>query len=147
MTFANMRKQNRQQQQEEEPELKDTGERNTFTDDDLILHWTMMCNRMPQQMAGLAARMKNLTPHITEMPNIEVVVDNELLLNQMREIEKRISITLARDLHNTSINLSLRLAEANEVTRILTKRELFDKMREKNPAIERLSNMFNLEMA
>ena len=147
MTFANMRKQNRQQQQEEEPELKDTGERNTFTDDDLILHWTMMCNRMPQQMAGLAARMKNLTPHITEMPKIEVVVDNELLLNQMREIEKRISITLARDLHNTSINLSLRLAEANEVTRILTKRELFDKMREKNPAIERLSNMFNLEMA
>ncbi|MCR4853582.1 MAG: DNA polymerase III subunit gamma/tau [Prevotella sp.] len=147
LTFATMRKAGEQTQQVVEPELKDNGEHKSFTEDDLLYHWTSMCNRMPQSMAGMATRMKNLTPRIVQMPEVEVVVDNEILLNQMTAIKNRIRNTLARDLHNTQINLTLRLAEPNEVTKVLTKKELFEDMLQKNPSIERLRKMLDLELA
>ncbi|MBR3471600.1 MAG: DNA polymerase III subunit gamma/tau [Prevotella sp.] len=146
-TFATMRKVGQETEQTVEPELKDNGEQKAFTDDDLLFHWTSMCNRMPQEMAGMAARMKNMTPHIVQMPIVEVVVDNEILLNQMTAIKKRIRNTLARDLHNNQIELTLRLAEASEVTKILTKKELFEEMSRKNPAIERLRSLYDMELA
>ncbi len=142
-----MRKVGQETEQTVEPELKDNGEQKVFTDDDLLFHWTSMCNRMPQEMAGMAARMKNMTPHIVQMPIVEVVVDNEILLNQMTAIKKRIRNTLARDLHNNQIELTLRLAEASEVTKILTKKELFEEMSRKNPAIERLRSLYDMELA
>ena len=146
-TFATMRMVGQETEQTVEPELKDNGEQKAFTDDDLLFHWTSMCNRMPQEMAGMAARMKNITPHIVQMPIVEVVVDNEILLNQMTAIKKRIRNTLARDLHNNQIELTLRLAEASEVTKILTKKELFEEMSRKNPAIERLRSLYDMELA
>jgi DNA polymerase-3 subunit gamma/tau len=39
------------------------------------------------------------------------------------------------------------LAKAEEARKILTKREIFDEMREKNPAIEKLRKLMNLELA
>ena len=146
-TFATMRMVGQETELTVEPEPKDNGEQKAFTDDDLLFHWTSMCNRMPQEMAGMAARMKNMTPHIVQMPIVEVVVDNEILLNQMTAIKKRIRNTLARDLHNSQIELTLRLAEASEVTKILTKKELFEEMSRKNPAIERLRSLYDMELA
>ena len=146
MTFANMRKSAGIAQQEDEQEMKDTGERDTFDDDQLLLQWMSMCNRMPQTMAGLAARMKNMTPHITQLPDVEVVVDNDMLLSQLTAIKNRIRNTLARDLHNTSLKLTVRLAKADEVTRAFTKRELYDNMQKANPAIKHLGEALDLEL-
>ncbi len=118
-----------------------------FTDEDLSREWTLMCNRMPQQFVGLAARLKNITPHITTYPNIEAAIDNEILLQQVSEIRGNIRATMRKTLHNNSIELTLRLAEASEMKRAYTKRELFDHLRQVNPAIEKLRIALNLELA
>ena len=103
-------------------------EEEVFTQENLELQWRSMCNRMPQKMVGLAARMKNITPQIADYPNIDIIVDNQILLDQVNEIKGRIRVTLAQALHNGKIDLTLRLAEAHEISHRLTPREVFNKM-------------------
>lgn len=119
----------------------------TFTDDDLIREWVSMCNRMPQKFVGLASRLKNIVPRITEYPNMEVVVDNQLLLDQISAIKKNIRATMRVRLHNSLIEFSPRLAKQNENERALTKLEVFDAMRKRNPAIEKLRLGLKLELS
>lgn len=118
-----------------------------FTDDDLAVQWTQMCNRMPQKFVGLAARLKNITPHITTFPNIEVIVDNEIFLSQVNEIKRKICRTMQVTLHNDNIQLTLRLAEKAKEKKVFTKREMFDNLRQQNPSFEKLRQALGLELA
>ena len=106
-----------------------------------------MCNRMPQQMVGMASRLKNAVPKITEYPAVEVVFDNNILLNQVEKIKGRIRVTLANELHNAALTLNFRLAEGEEIKKILNKREVFEEIRIQNPAIEKLRSLLDLELA
>ncbi len=119
----------------------------TFTDDDLMREWVSMCNRMPQKFVGLASRLKNIVPRITNYPDIEVVVDNQLLLDQITSIKKNIRATMRLRLHNSLIEFLPRLAKHNENERALTKLEVFDAMRKRNPAIEKLRVGLKLELS
>ena len=112
----------------QEAEITNKEENEEFTQELLELQWLSMCNRMPQKMIALASRMKNVKPQISNFPEIEIVVDNQILLDQINEIKGRIRVTLAKALHNGSVNLTLRLAEAEEISRKLTKKEVFDKL-------------------
>jgi len=118
-----------------------------FTQDMLELQWLSMCNRMPQKYSGIAARMKNMSPKILEMPQVEVVVPNEIAKDEMETIKGNILSTLKMYLHNDDITMSLRVAEQKEREKILTRKEQFELMSEKNPAIERLRKMFDLQLA
>ena len=79
--------------------------------------------------------------------NIEVVVDNQLLLNDIQSIKGRILQTFKIGLGNQSVTIDYRLAEANEVTKILSKRELLDNLMKENPAIAKLTQELKLVMA
>lgn len=148
-TFANIKRKNEEPQMVSEPEIEieDNGERKVFTEDELLTQWVGMCNRMPQQMTGIAARMKNMMPTIKDFPNIEVVVDNEILLDDITKIKGRIRNTLIKGLQNNDITLSLRLAKPEEIKRIPTNRERFDELKNTNKAFEKLSEMLGLEVS
>ncbi len=118
-----------------------------FTQEDLELQWMSMCVRMPQEYQGIATRMKNMNPVIVESPQIEVMVDNDLIKQEMEDFKGRIVSTLKQSLHNNNITLSIRVAKQKERVKIMTRREQFDMMREKNPAVEALRQAFDLELA
>ena len=122
-------------------------ENQAFTQEDLELQWLSMCNRMPQQYSGIAARMKNMNPVITELPQIEVAVDNELVRKEMQDIFKNILKTLKIYLHNNEISLNILVSDKPDNKKILTRREQFEEMSQKNPAVEALRQAFNLELA
>ena len=111
-----------------EAEVTNKDENEQFTQEYLELQWLSMCNRMPQKMVGLASRMKNMQPRIANFPDIEVLVDNQMLLDQVNEIKGRIRVTLAKALHNGGVTLTLRLAEAEEISRRKTKKEVYDEL-------------------
>lgn len=147
-TFENLRRgaEERKPVEEVQEVVHDDGGRNTFTEEQLLTQWTAMCNRMPQSMTGIAARMKNMEPKITSFPNIEVVVDNKILLDDMQKIRGRIRNTLALALKNSAISLNLRLAKPEEIKRIPTNRERFDELKNENKAFAKLSQMLGLEL-
>ena len=120
-----------------------------FTQEQVEGQWIGMCLRMQnvKDFIGLANRMKAVIPKITQYPNIEVVVDNQLLLNDIQSIKGRILQTFKIGLGNQSVTIDYRLAEANEVTKILSKRELLDNLMKENPAIAKLTQELKLVMA
>lgn len=106
-----------------------------------------MCNRMPQELSGIATRMKNMTPVILEFPNLEVVVDNALIKQEMDDFKGRIVSTLKSRLRNHQISLTIRIAEHQGHVKPLTRREQFELLSKKNPAVEKLRQEFDLELA
>ena len=109
-----------------------------FTESDLYIEWLSMCNRMPQKMAGLISRMKNLVPKITDFPNIEIKVGNQMLYDDIAPIKKRIQATLRQKLNNGSINIHLTVAEQHEIKQLLTPRERYNKIINENKVIRAL---------
>ena len=133
---------------EEYEELVNTEEQtSTFTDEDLRDKWISMCNRMPSNMKAMAMRMKNMKLHITTLPNIEVVVDNQILLTQMNEILVRLEVTMAQDLKNKDVKISLRLAKKEELKPILSDREIFAKLLKNNHSLATLKEALKLELS
>lgn len=159
MSFANLKKTEEASRRTYNPidQLKDdpnaqaahTDTDIEFTQEQVEGQWIGMCLRMQnvKDFIGLANRMKAVVPKITQYPNIEVVVDNQLLLNDIQSIKGRILQTFKIGLGNQSVTIDYRLAEANEVTKILSKRELLENLMKENPAIAKLTQDLKLVMA
>ena len=118
-----------------------------FTQEELELQWMSMCNRMPQEYSGIATRMKNMNPVITEFPKLQVTVDNTLIQQQMEDFKGRIVKTLINSLHNVGITLEIIVAEQTGLKKLLTRREQFEALSKENPAVEKLRQDFDLELA
>ena len=131
-------------QQENNPSA---GDQQPFDQHALELEWLSMCNRMPQHLSGVATRMKNMSPTITEFPAVEVLVDNQLAQEQVESIKGSIINTLKLHLHNKDITLTIRVAEHQEMGKILTRSEQFQQMEEENPSVGKLREIFDLVLA
>lgn len=118
-----------------------------FTQEELELQWMSMCNRMPQKYSAIATRMKNMNPEIKDFPNVVVTVDNQVILEQMQQIQKSIVNTLKLYLGNQSITFNIVLAEQGEPVKVLSRREQFEEMGKENPAVEKLREIMDLELA
>jgi DNA polymerase-3 subunit gamma/tau len=128
-------------------ETKNADENAAFTQEDLELQWMAMCNRMPQKLVAIASRMKNMTPVITTLPKVEVVVGNNLIQEEMERIRGSIVNTLKLYLHNSGIELTIRIDEHREDIKILTRGEQLEEIIKTNPAVEKLRVAFELELA
>ncbi len=133
ITFAGLNSKD-ETAKKEDTEITNKEEDKIFTQSSLEEHWYAMCNRMPHKMVGLASRMKNIRPRITDFPNVELMADNQDLLEQIAQIKAKICRTLAQDLHNGSITISLRLAEMDEIVRPLTPKEAYTELLKNNEA-------------
>ena len=147
VTFASLRKKDKEKEQKEVEELTETTQEKHFTQDDVRMQWLMMCNRMPAQMQAMATRMKNMIPTITTYPTLEVVVGNSIFLQQLQAILGRIRASMAKGLENGNIEITFRLAEEEELKPILSKKELFIKLIKENKAFEKLAEGLNLELS
>ena len=146
MSFATILN-GKQDQKKEAAVEKKTTEVEDFTLADLRLQWLSMCNRMEKaNMGGMAKRLKNIVPSIAVYPNIELVVENEMLKNELNDIKKRLEVTMAKYLHNGNLTLSIRLAEQTEKRKILTPKENFEEMLENSKAFKYLAEKLKLEL-
>ena len=105
-----------------------------------------MSEKQPN-LIGIATRMKNMNPQITEFPKVEVTVENELIKKEMEAIHKSILKTLQLHLYNKQISFTILVSDRMEQTPILTRREQFEEMSKINPAVAKLQQAFDLELA
>lgn len=146
MSFNDLRNGGKKPSYQTKPEQKVTAQNTAFSEQELMIQWKMMCNRMPQEKIGLAQRMKNLTPRITNFPNIEVIIDNDILLKQLQDDKENILAEMRTLLKNAQLNINLRLAEAQEVTKIYSKREIFEMLKKENPQFSKLCQSLKLQL-
>lgn len=158
MTFSNLKKNEEREHRtfnpidklkEEHTQASNAQDMNhSFTQEQVEGQWINMCMRMQniKELIGLANRMKAVTPTITNFPNIEVVVDNQLLLNDILNIKNRIRPTFVQGLRNNQIQIDYRIAKADEIKKVLSKREVFDNIMDSNPAFKKMVSVFNLAL-
>lgn len=158
MTFSNLKKNEEREhrtfnpidklKEEHTPASNAQDMNHSFTQEQVEGQWINMCMRMQniKELIGLANRMKAVTPTITNFPNIEVVVDNQLLLNDILNIKNRIRPTFVQGLRNNQIQIDYRIAKADEIKKVLSKREVFDNIMDSNPAFKKMVNVFNLAL-
>ena len=147
MSFDNLLKENSKKPeyiQDFEPTNKD--EKEKFTQTDLEREWLSMCQRMKKAKPGEAERLANIKPVITDYPNIEIVVDNEIFKKELAPIQGRLRKTLAVYLHNGNIQFSIRVARQEEIKPILSPAQTFEKIRKDNPALNSLVEQLGLEL-
>jgi DNA polymerase III subunit gamma/tau len=118
-----------------------------FLQDQLDYTWMDLCNRMPQSDAAISERMKNMNPKIIQTPNIEIALDNEIILKDMQDLQKRITDYLRKALQNSNVTLTYRIAKPEETHKAFTRAEQFMSMGEKNPALMKLKDILGLELA
>ena len=147
VSFKSLRKDSTKEVHQPETQQQTTSASTTFSNEELRIQWNVMCNRMPPEKIGLSQRMKNLLPQITTFPQVEVVIENDILLKQLQDIKGKIQATLRMLLQNNSLLLSFRLAEAQEVTKIYSKREIFELLKKENPQLDKLCHNLGLELS
>ena len=130
-----------------EPEVTNKEEKEEFSQQELIVQWRAMCKRMPNGMQALAQRMGNITPTITAFPNIQILAENNIQLNELLPIKARIRATLAKYLHNGQLELTIRLAEQDEIKPMLTPRQELEKLKQTNKPVMKLIEALGLELA
>lgn len=113
-------------------------ENEIFTEEQLHKEWFAMCNRMPEQMTALAARLRNVLPTITDFPTVEMVFSNQIFYDEVMPIRRRIQATLQKCLRNKNIEITFRLAKPGEIAPILSPRERFEKITKENSALKEL---------
>lgn len=156
MTFKNLKK-HKEEDKSNYSAISDTTETASIAEDKkqpfdnelLYGQWMSMCMRMQgiNELYGLSQRLKMLTPKITDYPSVEIVIDNPILLDQIGKIKNRIRSTLVLGLNNDDIIINYRVAKQEEIGKIRNKREIFDDMKKKNPALDKLVQEFKLVMA
>lgn len=147
VSFKSLRKDSTKEIHQPEAQQQTTAASTTFSNEELRIQWNVMCNRMPPEKIGLSQRMKNLLPQITTFPQVEVIIENDILLKQLQDIKGKIQATLRMLLQNNSLLLSFRLAEAQEVTKIYSKREIFELLKKENPQLDKLCHNLGLELS
>jgi hypothetical protein len=147
VSFKSLRKDSTKEIHQPETQQQTTSASTTFSNEELRIQWNVMCNRMPPKTIGLSQRMKNLLPQITTFPQVEVIIENDILLKQLQDIKGKIQATLRMLLQNNNLLLSLRLAEAKEVTKIYSKREIFELLKKENPQLDKLCHNLGLELS
>ena len=90
--------------------------------------------------------MKNMNPVITDFPNIEITVDNDLIKQDLEKIIKGVNKTLQVYLRNSKVTLKIVVSDKPEKVKILTRREQFEEMSKENPAVEALRQVFDLNL-
>ena len=117
-----------------------------FTQEDITYHWYYYVERMPVERRAMAMRMKNMTPKLINANTFEVIANNSQVSQYLHNIKDHILSNMREALHNSQIQMSIRIAEVQEVQYITSKPAMFKVMCEKNHNIQRLADELNLEI-
>lgn len=148
MSFNNLRNEKYPKNNIKETfDITNKEEKRFFAQEELSIEWKKMCSRIEKNNIGLAQRMRNLKPIVKECPNIEVIANNKILLDEMTAIKGRIRKTMANELHNGNITIKFKLAKPDEIKKILTPWEELENMKKENEAVNELIKQLGLEIA
>lgn len=115
--------------------------------DDLLTHyWQEFATGLPREETPLKNRMINCETQVTDKNSFEVRVSNRMMADEITSSQDRILEYLRRSFNNPSINMSVTFDESRVTDHLLTRDEIYAKMKEEVPAIKDLEQRFGLEL-
>ncbi len=117
-----------------------------FNESDIRYYWNEFANQLPIEENATAGRMKNMRPKLLNDTTFEVVVDNELVNKKMQSIASKIVQHMRTQLHNSKIEMTVRIVAPNEAKRAYGIVEQYQIMSTKNPVLQKFKEAFKLEL-
>ena len=117
-----------------------------ITESNIRYCWNEFANQLPIEENATAGRMKNMRPKLLNDTTFEVVVDNELVNKKMQSMASIIVQHMRTQLHNSKIEMTVRIVAPNEAKRAYGIVEQYQIMSTKNPVLQKFKETFNLEL-
>jgi len=118
---------------------------NSFSFDELVEAWHLFADTIPEQ-GRITSFILNTQPKLTSATTFELTVSNILQEKEIIRLQPDILQFLQGKLLNTSIRMTLKIAEETEVQRASTPEDRYRIMAEQNPALDKLKNALGLEI-
>ncbi len=118
---------------------------NLFTEKELIEAWDRYAEDL-QEEPLLKNTMNLYQPRLISDVIFEVEVNTEINREYLTTNSKSILTFLRNRVKNDDLTMTIKIAEVNAIKKPLTSREIFDKMVDKNPSLQRLSDELGLEL-
>lgn len=119
---------------------------NLFTEKELVAAWESYAASLKEEVL-LKNTMSLYLPRMLNDVVFEVEVNTELNKQYLTDNSLSILSHLRETLQNGEITMTIRIAEGNAIKKPLTSREIFDEMVQQNPALQKLSDEFGLELS
>ena len=105
-----------------------------------------MINAMPQEQKAMQIRMRSMTPVWIEGDIYQVTANNSQIAQNLNNMMTGILSTMRQNLKNSKFTINVRIAEAQEIKRMISKPEMFKAFMEQNSGISMLHKMLHLEL-
>ena len=118
-----------------------------LTDELLQLHWMDYATQLPLEKAPLSNRMINIKPVVTSADSFTITVFNNMAKEDILSYQDEILAALGTHFNNNNLTMNIVVQESTDtVARILTRAQLFDRMKKENPALSDLTKRLDLEL-
>ena len=118
-----------------------------LTDELLQLHWMDYATQLPLEKAPLSNRMINIKPAVTSADSFTITVFNNMAKEDILSYQDEILAALGTHFNNNNLKMNIVVQESTDtVARILTRAQLFDRMKKENPALSDLTKRLDLEL-
>jgi DNA polymerase-3 subunit gamma/tau len=120
--------------------------KNSFTQDQLEKAWEKYANELKTRKAGLGAALLSRKPVLGPEHVIEFSISNKALEEAINEDKMNFLGFLRKELGNYSLQLNLLMVEVDEKANLYTANDRYKRLAEKNPAINRFRQAFDLDI-
>lgn len=131
----------------DEEENFDNHPKSLFSHDDLKDAWKkyyFQLQRLGEQ--SIAAILASDEPKLLENFTINFAVPSELMKSQLEKGKPKLLRFLREKLNNYGVQINVKVNETIEKKFAYTPQEKYDKLKEKNPLLEKLKNTFGLDV-
>ena len=117
----------------------------SFTTEELEQIWHQFADTIPEQ-ARMVSFFQTTIPILTSQTTFEITVSNILQEKELKRLHADIQEFIHHKLQNTSIRMTIKVAEETEVQRANTPEDRYKLMADQNPALDILKNGLQLEI-
>jgi len=118
-----------------------------FTEEELQHHWARYIEKLEEEGRKILASNLNADlPKIKEANTIAIELPNSTMKKEIEREQQELLSFLKQALNNFRISLSISINEESMKKYAFTPQEKYEKLREKNPAIDLLRKTFDLDL-
>ena len=118
-----------------------------FNEKDLNYYWQAYAAQLPKEQVALAKRMQLIRPVLlSDGVTFEIVVENEMVGKDFTVLITELQNYMRTSLQNSKVRMTIRISEAAENNRPISRVEKFQQMVTKNNALMQLKETFGLEL-
>lgn len=116
-----------------------------FTSEKLLEVWDKLGQTFKNSSASIFTALNTHSPVLRKNHMLEIHVDNLVQKEHIIEQKPQILSFLRKNLNNYALNFEVKIVEVKKVQKAYLPQEKFQKMREKNPDLDRLKNELDLD--